>query len=218
VKSLLGEVNLPQIPIPETGYELLLSILVVGLVPAVCEEVLNRGVLQSAFEKFGKAASVFMVSILFTLFHFSLEKLMGVFFLSLVISYIVYLTNSIFAGMLAHFINNSAAMAMSYAALKFQEANLSPEYDPAMLFPEGNLSMMLLSLIPMGIILAITATLLVFLFKSLKARVNDRSAELPRMKFTANDLLTFIPGLLIMAGVYLLTFLTMIMMRFTQFI
>ncbi|MFO7637409.1 MAG: CPBP family intramembrane glutamic endopeptidase, partial [Clostridia bacterium] len=118
VESVFGESRIPEVPIPETVPQLLLSLAVVALVPAVCEEILNRGIFQSAFEKFGKWPCVLMGSVLFTLFHFSFEKLLGIFFLSVVIGYVVYVTKSIFIGMIAHFVNNAAAMVISYAATR----------------------------------------------------------------------------------------------------
>ncbi|MDX1359735.1 MAG: CPBP family glutamic-type intramembrane protease, partial [Clostridia bacterium] len=66
VKIIFGFNMELDIPIPEAGIELLVSLLVVGVAAAVCEEVLFRGVLQSGFEKLGKVGMFLLVSILFT--------------------------------------------------------------------------------------------------------------------------------------------------------
>jgi len=51
VRMIFGQNIEVDIPIPETGGELLISLLVIAVVAAVCEEVLFRGVLQTSFEK-----------------------------------------------------------------------------------------------------------------------------------------------------------------------
>ena len=196
-----------DIPIPETGVELLISLLVIAVVAAVCEEVLFRGVLQSSFEKLGKACMFLLVSLLFTAFHFSIEQFMGLFMLSLLITYMVYRTNSIFAGMLAHFTNNAAAMVISFFANKIPESILLESETTSLEFPMW-IQIIILAAIVIGLT-AVAITLLVIFTK----RTKSTKTRLPMdRELKAGDVLTFIPGVLIMAAMFVIVILGYVMM------
>jgi membrane protease YdiL (CAAX protease family) len=195
-----------DIPIPETGGELLISLLVIGVVAAVCEEVLFRGVLQSSFEKLGKVGMFLLVSILFTAFHFSIEQFMGLFLLSVLISYMVYRTNSIFAGMLAHFVNNAAAMIISFFANKIPETMLLESEAASFEFPLW-VQIIILAAVVIGFT-GVAVTLLVVFHKRTKKKRTGLPAE-PELR--AGDILTFIPGALIMGAMFVIVILGYIM-------
>lgn len=196
-----------EIPIPETGGELLISLLVIAIVAAVCEEVLFRGVLQSSFEKLGKAGMFLLVSLLFTAFHFSMEQFMGLFVLSLLITYIVYRTNSIFAGILAHFTNNAAAMVISFFANKIPESLILESETASLEFPMW-IQIIIIAAIVIGLT-AVAVTMLVIFTK----RTKTTKTKLPmEHELKAGDVLTFIPGALIMAAMFVIVILGYIMM------
>lgn len=200
-----------EIPIPETGGELLISLLVIAVVAAVCEEVLFRGVLQSSFEKLGKAGMFLLVSLLFTAFHFSIEQFLGLFVLSLLITYMVYRTNSIFAGMLAHFTNNAAAMVISFFANKIPESMILESETASFEFPMW-IQIIILAAVVVGFT-AVAITLLVIFTKRTKRTKTMLPIE-PEMK--AADILTFIPGILIMAAMFVIVILGYIMMPIVE--
>ena len=84
---------------------------IIGVSPAICEEVLFRGVLVSGLRKrMPSWAVILTVGLLFGLFHLSVHKvvttgLSGVFF-----TYLAVCTGSIFLPMLAHFTLNGLAV------------------------------------------------------------------------------------------------------------
>lgn len=108
--------NLPSqpIPVPHTIPELVQGILIIAVSPAICEEIMHRGLLLRAYEKRGSYRAVVIVAIFFGIFHFDITNFLGPVFLGLVIGYYVVRTNSIFAGMLAHFLNNTIAEILTY--------------------------------------------------------------------------------------------------------
>lgn len=110
----IGNVPDQTIPVPGDITELVIGILVVGISPAICEEILNRGVLLKAYENRGSMKAVVITSILFGIFHFDISNFLGPVFLGLMIGYYVIRTNSIFAGMLAHFLNNTIAELLQF--------------------------------------------------------------------------------------------------------
>ncbi len=94
-----------------TGKNLFWALAVIALSPAICEELLFRGVLLSSFkDNSKKVVAVVMVSLLFGFFHLSIFRLLPTFLLGLILTYIVYQSGSIFLAMIVHFINNAIAV------------------------------------------------------------------------------------------------------------
>ena len=112
-----------SLPISETP--LLVNLLLIGVSAGVCEEVMFRGVIQRSFERFGKTSSIVITAFLFGLFHMDFQKLIGTFLLGIIIGFIVYRTNSLYAGMFAHFVNNSIAVLINYISDKITPSEIS---------------------------------------------------------------------------------------------
>ena len=75
---------------------------------------MHRGFLLTAYERRGSYRAVVIVAILFGLFHFDIMNLLGPIFLGAVFGYYVIRTDSIFAGILAHFLNNAIVVVIQY--------------------------------------------------------------------------------------------------------
>ncbi len=118
--------NLPvsQIQIPDVA-TLMVALAVVGVSAAVCEEVLFRGLITKGYEKLGTARCIALTSILFGILHRDLQKAIATTILGFVIAIIVHRTKSIYAGMLAHFVNNA-----SVVLIVFYSKNLTQNITP----------------------------------------------------------------------------------------
>lgn len=112
--QFIGDLPATPIPVPQNLSELLVGILIIAVSPAICEEIMHRGFLLRAYEKRGSYKAIVIVSIYFGIFHFDITNFLGPVFLGLIIGYYVIRTNSIFAGMLAHFLNNAIAELIQY--------------------------------------------------------------------------------------------------------
>lgn len=112
--QFIGKLPAQEIPVPQNLPELAIGILIIAVTPAICEEIMHRGFLLRAYERRGSYKAVVFVAILFGLFHFDITNFLGPVFLGLIIGYYVIRTNSIFAGMLAHFLNNTIAEILQY--------------------------------------------------------------------------------------------------------
>ncbi len=112
--QFIGEIPSQGLPTPTNLTELIIGVLIIGVAPGVCEELMHRGFLLKAYEKRGSYKAVVIVSIFFGLFHFDITNLLGPIFLGLVIGYYVVRTDSIYAGILAHFLNNAFAEVIQY--------------------------------------------------------------------------------------------------------
>ncbi len=112
--QFIGDIPAEGFPVPQSVPELMLGILIVAVVPGICEELMHRGLMLKAYEKRGTYKAVVIVSIIFGIFHFDITNLLGPIFLGLIIGYYVVRTNSIFAGIWAHFLNNTIATVLLY--------------------------------------------------------------------------------------------------------
>lgn len=112
--SLFGDIQPPEIPTAGNVKEYLILLLIVSIVAGICEEVFFRGFMLSAYERIGKTKAIIITAILFGVFHFNLYNLFGPIVLGLLFGYLVFLTNSIYAGIIGHVVNNAFAMTMAF--------------------------------------------------------------------------------------------------------
>lgn len=91
------------------------ALLLIALTPAVCEELLFRGYMFTAFrQKMSLAKAILCVSILFAISHMSLIKILPTALLGAALAYAVYASNSIFTSSLMHFLNNGFSVFLLY--------------------------------------------------------------------------------------------------------
>lgn len=100
------------------GY--IISLLIMAFVPAVCEETLFRGGLQNFLSKAIKSPwiSIIIVSILFSIVHFSFYGFLPRMFLGFVLGLIFYYTGNIWLSITAHFFNNALAVTAAYVSIQ----------------------------------------------------------------------------------------------------
>lgn len=89
--------------------------LVLAAAPAVCEEMLFRGLIYHSMKAGYRTFTAIAVSAaLFGIYHMSLVKLIPTGLLGMVLCYVVYKTGSIYPSMMMHFINNALSVYVSY--------------------------------------------------------------------------------------------------------
>lgn len=91
---------------------------VIGVVPAISEETLFRGYLLSSLrQKTKPIVYIIVTALIFGIYHMNLYQGCYAFLLGLVLAYVVYKTNSIFASAIIHFICNSMAVILSMTTI-----------------------------------------------------------------------------------------------------
>jgi sodium transport system permease protein len=130
------------VPVPESfskklGEVLLLDgqpfpilLLVLAVTPAVCEELLFRGLLFSGLRRLGALPSLILSALLFGLAHLSIYRLAPTAFLGLVLGYARLRTGSIAPGMLIHALNNGLAITLLYYKPSWSEALVNDRVIP----------------------------------------------------------------------------------------
>ena len=116
--DLLGRIGLHE---PWAGVEaaaspqlLTMQVIASAAIPAVCEELLFRGAVLSAFEGRGTRFGIWVSAALFALLHGNLFGLPAYLVVGAISGFIVYALDSLYAGMLFHTVYNAAILVIVY--------------------------------------------------------------------------------------------------------
>ncbi len=91
--------------------------IVIGWIPAICEEFFFRGIVQNIFIRLlTPHGSVFFTAFFFSIMHLEIYSFLPRFFLGIILGYIFFYTKHIFFPILAHLLNNSLVLAFLYIA------------------------------------------------------------------------------------------------------
>ena len=122
---------------PLGGWNLLPAILVIALLPAVCEETLMRGILSGQMNENGWSTAITVVvsGALFSLFHHNPEQTLYQFACGMCYTLIALRAGSILPTVCAHFCNNAVILTLqSVYAPRFPD---KPSFDIIDLLPTG---------------------------------------------------------------------------------
>ena len=115
---------LELLPIPEGEAEhlrrvveqpsLVVTMLAIAVLPAVCEEVLFRGVLfRGLATRFVPWAACLMSAAVFAAYHMNLGQLVPTFLIGIVLAWLTHRAQSVVPAMVAHLLNNIAGVLVS---------------------------------------------------------------------------------------------------------
>lgn len=95
---------------------LFFNIFMIGVLPAIGEELIFRGILQRIFAEWTKNIhwGILIAAILFSGMHFQFFGFIPRFLLGVLFGYLFYWSKSIWVPILAHFINNTVAVIAYY--------------------------------------------------------------------------------------------------------
>lgn len=92
---------------PQTGFEFVLAVCMLCVIPSIIEEILFRGIaLREYSAVYGTRRAVIGTAVVYAIFHFDISAFIPQLILGLVIAYLVSSTGSLAIGILAHCIHN----------------------------------------------------------------------------------------------------------------
>lgn len=100
--------------IPSTPGELVATLILVALLPAVAEEYIFRGCIARSFARKGYVFAVFMSALLFAIMHGSPLQLVHQFLIGAVCAVLFFATRSLWPPIILHFLNNAIALVLGY--------------------------------------------------------------------------------------------------------
>jgi membrane protease YdiL (CAAX protease family) len=121
----------------KTIWDMIIDILLIGLMTAIVEEFMFRGVLQTIFTRWTKNtnAAIWITGILFSAFHIEFFGFLPRLMLGVLFGYFVAWSGSIWPAVWAHFLNNATAVVATYL---FQHKVIKVNPDDQHLFNAGS--------------------------------------------------------------------------------
>ena len=133
--EMFGSTIMPPIPTAQTGAEFIVLFLVIAGSAGLCEEFFFRGAVLNGYEmEVGKKWGAVFSGLLFGIFHFNPQNIIGPIVLGIFFAYLVQLTGSIFAGVIAHMTNNGIAVTAGYLVNRFDQNTDLPVEQSDVLF------------------------------------------------------------------------------------
>lgn len=116
---------------------LLVNLLMIGVIAAVGEELIFRGLLQRLMYGMVKNVhvAVLITAILFSAFHFQFFSFLPRFVLGLILGYLMYYGRSIWYPILAHFVNNTMGVIYYYFYSRGSADDMLEEIGTSSLMP-----------------------------------------------------------------------------------
>ena len=113
---------------PMTGVPTGVAFLSIAIIPAVCEELVFRGVMLPLFAKMTRNihVAIWTTAFLFSLIHVQFYGFLPRMFMGALLGYLVIWSGSLWSSILAHFVNNASAFLMfqHYGTLETPENSL----------------------------------------------------------------------------------------------
>ncbi|MGB3368297.1 MAG: type II CAAX endopeptidase family protein [Acidaminobacteraceae bacterium] len=136
-----------------------------ALLPAICEEIFFRGLIFNRYKnRVSMKTLIVMNSLLFAIFHLNIQQFSYAFLFGIVVSLVVYLTDSIYPAMIMHFFSNF----LSVIEMKFPNSYFSIlDY----ILPKGEG----MFYVGMMIILSIFSSVVIYVVLVYMAKFNGRS-------------------------------------------
>jgi membrane protease YdiL (CAAX protease family) len=89
------------------------NVIMIGVLAAVGEELILRGILQPIFIKITRNASlgIIITAFIFSFIHFQFYGFFARFFMGIILGYLFYYTNNLWIPIIVHFFNNASAVS-----------------------------------------------------------------------------------------------------------
>lgn len=129
----------------DSPIELIFNLIIVGILPALGEELIFRGLLQQRINRFLKNGplAIWITALIFSAIHLQFEGFLPRMFLGAALGYLFYWTKNLWIPIIAHLIFNGMQVVGQYvAAEKMEQLEIAETMDP-------NWSLALLSLVIM---------------------------------------------------------------------
>ncbi len=107
------------IPLDNFGWFILTAI-IGGVLPAICEELIFRGIILNGLRKNMKdGLAIVLSAAMFAIMHGSLQQLIYPFCMGLVFGFIAVRTGSTLSSMIIHVVSNTLSVFMAYLQIKY---------------------------------------------------------------------------------------------------
>ena len=123
--KLLGFKPSVSVPTQKGGVDIVLSLIVICVLPALGEEIMFRGVLASSFKEYGGVYVIILSGLIFSFSHYNIAQTVYQFFLGTLLCYVFLKTNNLLFSVIVHFFNNALALFLPSVIPFFGKMNWS---------------------------------------------------------------------------------------------
>lgn len=157
---------------------LLFNLLVVALIPALGEEMIFRGLILPIVQKWtGKLhAAVWISALLFSAMHLQFYGFLPRLVLGALLGYLFVYTRSLWAPIIAHFVNNALALVLLFLIARGKITADLDTFEPEL----SDLIALIFSLLLAG-------SILYFIFRKRSALASKEPDQMPEQKETGSD-------------------------------
>lgn len=116
INILLAKIGYPitNFPYTLTTSNYFISLISLVILPAICEELIFRGIIFKGLRSSGKNFAIITSSIMFSLYHMSAEQTIYPLLIGLMLGVIMCNENNILYCIIVHFINNFLSLTTAY--------------------------------------------------------------------------------------------------------
>lgn len=124
---LSGTLNYFQLLVEKMGFEsgqlpyntdspakYVISLISLAVLPAICEELLFRGVIINGLKRKGNTFAIVMSSVMFSIFHFSPTQMIYPVCFGIILAIVYLKTKNILFPILLHFVNNALTLTIQF--------------------------------------------------------------------------------------------------------
>lgn len=119
ITSLVFENNVSEVVGNLMSMPFILVILIVAVTPAITEEVTVRGIILSGYKNCSRFKGALITGFIFGMLHLDGQQFLYTTVIGFVLAMVVSITNSIFAGCIAHFTMNATSLVIQKLLSKF---------------------------------------------------------------------------------------------------
>lgn len=96
---------------------LLVELIATAILPGICEEVANRGMLLNCYKKMGSKKAILFSGLLFGLMHLNINQFFYASIIGCYFAFVALLCDNIWPVIIMHFTNNALSTFMSFASV-----------------------------------------------------------------------------------------------------
>ncbi|MDR1735039.1 MAG: CPBP family intramembrane metalloprotease [Oscillospiraceae bacterium] len=122
------DVELPDLAVPASAWETVLSFLAVAFIPAMTEEVFLRGAIMQPLRRYGDTFAVLTSAVMFALVHKNFMQAPMALIAGVGLGYAVCVTGSLWPSILIHMANNGVSVLFSLLTERYSEQTLNLMY------------------------------------------------------------------------------------------
>ncbi len=107
-----------------------LGVFYIGVIPAVCEEIMYRGYVMRCFEKsWGIKVAIIVSGFIFGAYHLQPSNLLPLTALGIIFAYITYVSDSLIPAIVAHLLNNGGQVVASSYYPEMLDQEITPDME-----------------------------------------------------------------------------------------